>query len=681
MAWRNRLRCYVCDNAFLSGQMSRMDGEENAAKREIAIGRRDASNRQALEVTDRTRLCVNCNRSILNEIQIIENDPSCIRLNVLTQTANRSCVICNAELDVHRISSECRVNVFVLRNIYMPDNVRSCQHHLDDRGFFFEPLLLGLRFINRPYVLKGPQLEILLQGLRVTVKNERRFVDENSFTDDEFFQFSPVTKEQFVQLFNYCDEVPCEGGNRYVSKTDLLMFLCKLRQGLSDEFLTIIFKYPSRQATSMAVSTVRKSLMQRFVPQNIGFDSITRENYIARHVTEFGNTLYNAEPNIPRVIAVIDGTYSYIPKSSNFRVLRQSFSLHKNRHLLKPVLIVALDGFILDIQGPYFSDSRNNDAAILENEFERDAERMREWFQDGDIVIVDRGYRDTTELLTRLGIIWKMPAIIQQGRRQFTTEEANDTRLITKTRWLVEARNGHIKSIFKFFQQVIPIPHLPNLGDFYRIAGAIINAYHPSIEMEGTNAELARQMLERATTVNVVQARVEVDNLHTRNAQRWVRLEAQQIHDFPVFDLEYLKDLTVGIYQINLAPSYIQDKLQRENQEELQIEMLRDVDAMPEPGFMRVRIFSRFRNATKYQLWIAYQPHDAENEVVDIHGEEEVILGYYCTCKSGTRTLGTCAHVASVLWYVGYAQHQQNIKYPSTRLINVIHDAANRPPA
>lgn len=160
--------------------------------------------------------------------------------------------------------------------------------------------------------------------------------------------------------------------------------------------------------------------------------------------------MYNANPNIPRVIAVIDGTYSYIPKCSNFRTLRQSFSIHKSHHLLKFILIVALDGYILDVQDPYFSDSRNNDA-ILENEFERDAKRMEDWFRDGDILIVDRGYRDATELLARLGIIWKMPTLLQQGRNQLTTEEANDSRLVTKTRWIVEARNGHIKSIFKFF--------------------------------------------------------------------------------------------------------------------------------------------------------------------------------------------------------------------------------------
>lgn len=182
-------------------------------------------------------------------------------------------------------------------------------------------------------------------------------------------------------------------------------------------------------------------------------------------------------------------------------------------------------------------------------------------------------------------------------------------------------------------------------------------------------------MLERAKTPNIVQALVEVDNLHTRNAQRWVRLNVQQILDFPILDLEYLKDLTVGIYQINLAPSYVQNKLQREGQEEFHVEMMRNVQRLPQPGLMRIKIFSKFRKATKYQLWIVYRPNN-DQEPADV--VDELVQGYYCTCKSGARTLGTCAYIASVLWYVGYAQHQQNIKYPSTRLINVIHDAANR---
>jgi hypothetical protein len=59
--------------------------------------------------------------------------------------------------------------------------------------------------------------------------------------------------------------------------------------------------------------------------------------------------------------------------------------------------------------------------------------------------------------------------------------------------------------------------------------------------------------------------------------------------------------------------------------------------------------------------------------------DDSPIQGYYYTCKSGARTLGICAHITSVLWFIGYARHE-HVRYPSSRLFYTIRDAANRPP-
>lgn len=56
------------------------------------------------------------------------------------------------------------------------------------------------------------------------------------------------------------------------------------------------------------------------------------------------------------------------------------------------------------------SDSPNNDAAMLQNKLENSM-GLREWLNDGDIVIVDRGYRDVLPFLDNLGIEYKMPAL------------------------------------------------------------------------------------------------------------------------------------------------------------------------------------------------------------------------------------------------------------------------------
>ncbi|XP_077275553.1 uncharacterized protein LOC143904609 [Temnothorax americanus] len=477
---------------------------------------------------------------------------------------------------------------------------------------------------SRPYVIKGPQLQVFLQQLRNVGANRTRGIDENHLTDEEFQCIAPINKQQFEELFTYCDPVLQNGKLRY-----------------------------------------------RFVPTNIGPESITRQEFIMQHVTEFANELYNPQPEEPRAVAVIDSTYAYIHKSNNFRVLRQSYFVHKNRHLFKPTLVVAPDGYILTIFGPYFSDARNNDAEILRQEFERNAETLQGWFQNGDIVLVDRGYRDAIPLLQRLGIDHKMPPLLEHGHRQLPTQDANDSRIVTKNRWVVEARNGHLRSVFKFLAQTINQQHAKNLNGFYRIAGAILNRYHPIIQMQGADAQLAREMLQRSTTPNVVQARVEVDNLRLRNGQ-WRRLNYRDVADFPILDLNYLKDLTVGIYQINLAPSYIQDKLLRDNDEEFQLDQ-----HFNEPGFLRIRLYSRFRNATRHQIFISYEIDNRDDENAADNANEP-INGYYCTCQSGARTLGTCAHVASVLWYLGFARHQGNIKYPDMSLLNTTLDAADR---
>ena len=63
---------------------------------------------------------------------------------------------------------------------------------------------------------------------------------------------------------------------------------------------------------------------------------------------------------------------------------------------------------------------------------------------------------------------------------------------------------------------------------------------------------------------------------------------------------------------------------------------------------LRVSIQSRHTSSKAYRLWIEYG-RDGKS-----------INGWYCKCRTGARTLGCCAHVAAVLWYLGYERHLEN---------------------
>lgn len=367
----HRLFCFICNREMGRRQSVLIHREDRAQVREIAIGRRRDLMMPELDVEDNTRICFNCHADILAEIELRRN-PNSIRMNVLRQRRHDQCIFCNRDDDVHRLSDDVKAKAFLDFKIFFPEIVVSCNNHLDADGYIPHYYFRGLQCLNRQILLVGQQLKNHMEALYRVSKCTKRLNDTNGYTEDEMISLTSLNKEQFEILFAYCDRVPHEGGFRYVQRRDLMAFLAKLRQGLSDEFLTLLFEYNSRAHMSLNIATVRQSLMLRFVPENIGFGAITREQYIRDHVTEFSNTLYNPQPNTPRAISFIDGTYTYCHKSSNFRSLRQTFCTHKGRHCIKPALIVAPDGYILDIHGPYFSDAQNNDAAMLRNEIDND---------------------------------------------------------------------------------------------------------------------------------------------------------------------------------------------------------------------------------------------------------------------------------------------------------------------
>ena len=64
---------------------------------------------------------------------------------------------------------------------------------------------------------------------------------------------------------------------------------------------------------------------------------------------------------------------------------------------MKPMMLVASDGYILSVFGPYLADGRNSDSKITEHMLKSNTENMTEWFQQGDVLVVDSGFADLLE--------------------------------------------------------------------------------------------------------------------------------------------------------------------------------------------------------------------------------------------------------------------------------------------
>ena len=136
--------------------------------------------------------------------------------------------------------------------------------------------------------------------------------------------------------------------------------------------------------------------MKNFVPFNLGLNHIARQKIIDEHTSTIARQLMCAGES-DKAIIVVDGTYIYIQvnrnyfslllitfvfqKSRNNNFQRKSYSLHKKRSLLKPMMIVSTTGYIIACMGPFFSDFSNNDAAIMKNILNRNSDKIVDWLQ------------------------------------------------------------------------------------------------------------------------------------------------------------------------------------------------------------------------------------------------------------------------------------------------------------
>ncbi|KAL3266832.1 hypothetical protein HHI36_010985 [Cryptolaemus montrouzieri] len=224
MAARVRRSCYVCNTQFRPISLRHITGINVLEKQEIAV-RFHGEPRMLLEnFHDGSRLCINCHLIVGKEFEF-SNDPNCIKLNVLRSCTALQCFICREDGNVHTLSTSTGANIFMDNNIYVPENVGVCTHHLNSRGFVFLALTGGLLSSNKFLKIEGVTLQNFLTALRdFSLLKPSDVADADSLTDDEFSLISPISKDQFNEKLTFCDG---ERAHRYVNDKDLLIFLCE----------------------------------------------------------------------------------------------------------------------------------------------------------------------------------------------------------------------------------------------------------------------------------------------------------------------------------------------------------------------------------------------------------------------------------------------------------------------
>ena len=202
----------------------------------------------------------------------------------------------------------------------------------------------------------------------------------------------------------------------------------------------------------------------------------------------------------------------------------------------------------------------------------------------------------------------------------------------------MESANARIKR-FKMLATVLPCSQVPYIGDFVKIVCAICNKYLPplcSTSQNEADTQVAQQMLLLAERANVLQRYVLEHGLD-RKLKVWKSVKEVV---FPRLSVEKLHDLTLGVYQLKLASSYIQEHLSGMFDIHIHVD---------DASLLTVRLQSRHSNSRRYLIWI--------------QSSETEIEAWYCQCRAGARVVGMCAHVAAIVWYLAFARHQESTRY------------------
>ena len=196
----------------------------------------------------------------------------------------------------------------------------------------------------------------------------------SALRDEDYYNMTGLSHDQFSELSTYITTM--RNTSSRSTRTCLAVFLSKLRTGLPNSILSSIFSLTTSQIQRI-IPAVRTALMESFVPRHLGFQHISHQEFCEKHITPMARPLFTSTGNNNEAVLVLDGTYIYIQKSSDYDLQRKCYSLHKNRPLIKPMMVVGTDGYILSVLGPYMSDYHNNDARIVKHMMTINSEGMK----------------------------------------------------------------------------------------------------------------------------------------------------------------------------------------------------------------------------------------------------------------------------------------------------------------
>ncbi|XP_037030484.1 uncharacterized protein LOC119070320 [Bradysia coprophila] len=478
----------------------------------------------------------------------------------------------------------------------------------------------------------------------------------NSIDDEDFKSWFGFYKTEFTTICTYI---------RSSEAKHVAVLLCKMRTSLSNKQMSFLFGC-CEQTIANHMTKARNDLLENLVPL---FLNNNDRNIILNHNTPIAKSLFDMDDQ--NGVCLFDATYRFAQKSKNFVGQKQLWSEQKKMPLTKPMVGCAPDGYVFYVLGPY--DATHNDAVILKDCLVRYEDTLA-GLRKNDVIVVDNGFRDVLGDLSERGLLAYVP-----GTGQRDTFEANKARFVTKIRWVNEQVFGRLKQKFKLF--AIPAHNSTLFHDYdsLRIAFALLNLFHKPILSDKEHEDIAILMKSRLNVPNLLKDVVDHYNL-SRVKIPYIDLNYTSLDNrannmllrFPQLSMDDLYNVSLGPYQIKNAISYYAQHQQEDiflvqkfepslRYRIASLDYAKFDIKISDPVLIKAYMKSRFRSTKHHHIFVLFdQSKSARDSIVE----------YFCTCETGSRTVGCCSHVMTIIWYLGYGQYNE-IQVPNPNITNV----------
>lgn len=568
--------------------------------------------------------------------------------NRVTAT-HKCCCVCLTPITTSPVVPfKARLQVFISSRIFIPKGNRCCPVHLISERMYVDEIS-NLKIFSNTCTISSQELALFLDALSKKCDNSiLDRVDDYNLSAERIKSLTGYTVAEIKTLKNMLVTLR-NSQNRSINQA-LLIFLFKLRTGNSNTITASIFDIKSEQLVSAYCKSVLDSFAKDVFPLRFGARACSREDLIANHTSPYVKKLHGFED---RLLLIADGSYLRHQKSSNNCYQKKSFSGQKKCPLCKPFTVCATDGYVIDVYGPY--EAIVNDAKILQHVLS-DPNGLRSILKKGDVFILDRGFRDVKDWLESQGFVVLMPAL-KGKRKQLPTNEANESRFVTKLRWVVEAVHGIIGSKFKLLHNQFNNNMLDSAMLYCKVANFLVNEFGKRLNCDtDLQDQIAEQMLKRKDVDNSLAKVVEEQNWN-RKKRIFKPLTSNDVLDFPEMTEQDLKILFTGSYQLSQTVSYLAEMYTEEGL--LNMQYLLEDDTI-----LKCEVKSRHINKKVYRCYVQYDPNS-----IGYNG----IKNYVCDCANGLRTVGCCAHVATIIYFLSHARYLSKIIRPAQILTNLFH--------